>query len=801
MPVPRATGRLVRTAMVAGLITVPAMIGQAAVAAAPTAKDPGFARLATVPVYLNSAEDQETVAEISAVSTDGKTVISTDSPGERLGFLDISDPAKPKPLGTFALRGEPTSVAVFQDFVLAVVNTSEDFVNTSGELVVIDLKTRTEVTKYDLGGQPDSIAVAPSGKYAAIAIENERDEDVNDGEIPQQPAGFLQVVDLGNDVTKWKLHKVALKGLAKVAPNDPEPEYVSINGRNEAVVTLQENNHIAIVNLRSRKVVRDFSAGQVKLKGIDKTEDGTIAQTENLTVAREPDGVTWIDDNTFATANEGDYVGGSRGFTVWNSNGKVVYDAGNSFDRLAAAHGLYPESRSDAKGTEPEGVAFGRFGGKPVLFVNSERGNFVAAYDVSKPKNPEFLQIMPTTNGPEGVTTVPSRNLLVVSSEEDLPDDGIRASVTIFQYGDKKGAFPTIRSAYEPGQAQAPISWGALSALSPVPGKPDQLVSITDSVYTPTRLLTIDTAQEPALVKSELTVTLDGKPIGYDAEGVAARPDGGYWVAVEGDGTAEKPNLIVRLNDKGAVQEEITLPADVAANVTSNGFEGIAATGEGAGEQVWVAVQRELKGDPKGTVRIGRYSVADNKWAWLGYQLDAAPAGAWIGLSELVAVDNDTFAVIERDNQRGLRATVKKVYTFDVPADFGTAALPTAKKTLAVDLLPLLKADNGWVQDKVEGLGIAGNGQVFAVTDNDGVEDATGETVFMRLGAADKVFNHEGGNGNGGTGGVGGGEGDGGGLPVTGAPALLIGGIGALVVAAGALLFVRARKAKLRFTA
>ncbi|SNT45689.1 Uncharacterized conserved protein [Asanoa hainanensis] len=797
MPVPPATGRFVRTAMVAGLISVPALVGQAAFAAAPDSKFAGFERLATVPVYLNSAEDQETVAEISAVSTDGNTVISTDSPGERLGFIDITDPANPKPKGTFALPGEPTSVAVYQNYVLAVVNTSKDFVDTSGVLEIIDLASRTKVHEIQLGGQPDSIAVAPSGKYLTIAIENERDEDLNDGEIPQKPAGFLQVIDIKKDVKKWAATPVQLKGLAKVAPSDPEPEYVAINGKDEAVVTLQENNHIALVDLEKKKVVKDFSAGQVKLSGVDTVEDGTIAQDDSVTVRREPDGITWIDDNTFATANEGDYVGGSRGFTVWKRNGEVVYDAGNSFDRLAAAHGLYPESRSDAKGTEPENVAFGKFDGKPVLFVNSERGNFVAAYDISKPKAPQFLQILPTTNGPEGVTTVPSRGLLVVSSEEDLPDDGIRASVTIFKYG-SKGAFPTIRSAYEPGQKKAPIAWGALSGLSAVPGKPDQLVSITDNVYTPTRLLTIDTAQQPALVSGELTVTKDGKPVGYDAEGVAARAAGaGYWIAIEGDGTAAKPNLIVRLDAAGAVQEEIPLPADVAANVTSNGFEGVALTGTGADEQVWVAVQRELKGDPKGTVRIGRYSVADKKWAWLGYQLDTAPAGAWIGLSELVPVDNDTFAVIERDNQRGLKATVKKVYTFDVPAGFGTEALPTASKKLAVDLLPALEADNGWVQDKVEGLTIAGNGQVYAVTDNDGVDDSTGETVFMRLGAAADVFKPGTDNG----GGVGGGDGDGDGLPVTGAPALLIAAAGVAIAGAGAFLFVRARRAKLRFTA
>ena len=790
MPVPPATGRFVRTAMVAGLISVPALVGQAAFAVAPATTFAGFERLATVPVYLNSAEDQETVAEISAVSTDGNTVISTDSPGERLGFIDITDPAHPKPTGTFALPGEPTSVAVYQNYVLAVVNTSEDFVNTSGVLEIIDLATRTKVHEIPLKGQPDSIAVAPSGRYLVIAIENERDEDVNDGEIPQQPAGFLQVIDIKKDVKSWAATPVELTGIATVAASDPEPEYVSINGKDEAVVTLQENNHIALVDLERKKVVKDFSAGQVELSGVDTVEDGTIAQDDSITVRREPDGVTWIDDNTFATANEGDYVGGSRGFTVWKRNGEVSYDAGNSFDRLAAAHGLYPEGRSDAKGTEPENVAFGRFDGKPVLFVNSERGNFVAAYDISKPKAPQFLQILPTTNGPEGVTTVPSRNLLVVSSEEDLPDDGIRASVTIFQYG-KKGTFPTIRSAYEPGQKKAPISWGALSGLSAVPGQPDQLVSITDNVYTPTRLLTIDTAQEPALVEGELTVTKGGKPVGYDAEGVAARAAGqGYWIAIEGDGTAARPNLLVRLDAKGAVQEEIPLPADVAANVTSNGFEGVAVTGTGTGEQVWVAVQRELKGDPKGTVRIGRYSVADKTWAWLGYQLDAAPAGAWVGLSELVPVDDDTFAVIERDNQRGLKAAVKKVYTFDVPATVGTAALPTVEKTLAVDLLPTLQADNGWVQDKVEGLTIAGNGQVYAVTDNDGVDDATGETVFMRLGAAKDVFKT----------GTGGGVGGGDGLPVTGAPALLIAAAGVVIAAAGAFLFVHSRR-KLRFTA
>ena len=42
------------------------------------------------------------------------------------------------------------------------------------------------------------------------------------------------------DTRTWKAAEVALTGLAAVAPEDPEPEYVSVNSRDEAVVSLQE---------------------------------------------------------------------------------------------------------------------------------------------------------------------------------------------------------------------------------------------------------------------------------------------------------------------------------------------------------------------------------------------------------------------------------------------------------------------------------------------------------------------------------------------------------------------------------
>ncbi|MEV4347340.1 esterase-like activity of phytase family protein [Actinoplanes sp. NPDC049596] len=668
--------------------------------------DTEFKRLATFPAYLNSSIDDTAAAEISTVTEDGRTVVYTDSPGKRLGFVDITNPARPKPKGTLAVGGEPTSVAHFGHLLLAGVNTSASFTDPSGKLVVIDDRTRKVVRELDLGGQPDSVAVAPSGRYIAVAIENERDEDVNDGALPQLPAGYLSVID----TRTWKATRVDVAGI------DPEPEYVSINSRDEAVVSLQENNQIAVVALATGKVLRQFDAGQVTVSGVDTKDDDTITLDGTITAKREPDGVAWISDDYFASANEGDYEGGSRGWTIFSRDGKVVWDAGNTLEHLAVEHGLYPDKRSDAKGIEPENVAFARINGTPLVFVNAERGNFTAVYDVSNPRKPRFQQLLPTTNGPEGVIAVPSRGLVIVSSEEEIPDANIRGSLAIYGLG--QGRFPSIVSDDE-------IPFGTLSALSAVPGTRDKLVSVTDSAYSPTRILTLGVAASPAKITGQLTVTKDGRPVGYDAEGIVARRTGGYWLGVEG--SASTPNLLVRLDARAAVQQEIPLPADIAAAVTTNGFEGVAETG-GA---VWVAIQRPLKTDPTTVARIGRYDLAKRTWSWLAYPLDTAPLG-WTGLSELVAVDHNTFAVIERDNQRGPQAAIKKVFKFDVPATW--TGVPTVKKKLVKDLLPALKADHGWVQDKVEGLATAGNGQTYAVTDNDAIDDATGETVFLRLG-------------------------------------------------------------------
>lgn len=702
--------------------------------------EPVFNRIASFPVYQNLAADKqgsETVAEIIAASEDGNLLVYTDSPQQGLGFVDITDPAAPKAGGFLDLGGEPTSVKVAGGSAFVGVVTSESFVAPSGHLATVDLAGRTVTATCDLGGQPDAVAFSPAKDFLAVAIENERDEDVNDAAIPQMPAGFLVIVPVANGVADCAaLKKVELTGLAEIAPEDPEPEFVSVNGQGKIVVTLQENNHIVIVDGATGTVETHFSAGTVDLAGIDVEKDGKIDLSGSMTgVPREPDSVIWVDDTRFVTANEGDWKGGSRGFTIFNADGSVSYESGASFEHEIVSLGHYPDKRNK-KGVEPEGAEVGTFGDDRLIFVASERGSLVGVYRDTGAE-PELLQMLPAGIGPEGLLALPARDLLVVANETDLVEDGgVRTHVTLFARAEGEPAYPTIRSANVAGTA--PIAWGALSGLAADPAETGKLYAVTDSFYSAApRILTIDATQKPALITAETLVTRDGAAAEkLDLEGIAPDGQGGFWLASEGDAKKEVPHALLRVDAAGAVVEEIALPAELAEHQDRFGYEGVTVVGEGDAATVWLAVQREWKDDPKGMVKLLAYTPATKSWGAVHYPLDAGDKG-WVGLSEITSIGNGQVIIIERDNQIGDAAKIKKLYRVDLsavtPAALG-GELPVVAKTLERDLMPDLAAFNGYILDKVEGFTVDAAGNAFFVTDNDGIDDSNGETLFVGIG-------------------------------------------------------------------
>ena len=190
--------------------------------ALPASAEMVFNRVASfaTPANMAAGEDmaRETSAEIISASEDGMTLVYTDSPLGVVGLVDITDPKAPKPLGNIDVGGEPTTAVFVGNMIFAGVNTSESFTAPSGKLVTIDPATKAVVAECDIGGQPDSVARAKDGSFLAIAVENERDEDVNDGAIPQMPAGFvvkLPIVDGAVDCAG--LQRIEMTGLAAVA--------------------------------------------------------------------------------------------------------------------------------------------------------------------------------------------------------------------------------------------------------------------------------------------------------------------------------------------------------------------------------------------------------------------------------------------------------------------------------------------------------------------------------------------------------------------------------------------------------
>ncbi|MDX2137380.1 MAG: esterase-like activity of phytase family protein [Chloroflexota bacterium] len=709
-----------------------------------------FNRVATIPSFLNTDVESETVAEIITASQDGNTLIYTDAAMGVIGFIDITDPMAPAAAGSLEMGGEPTSVAVLGEFAYAAVNTSETFTEPSGALFVINVAEQSIVNEIDLGGQPDSVSISPDGAYVAIVIENERDEDLGEGEPPQLPGGALVIFSTADE----SLRTVDLTGIADLFPEDPEPEFVDINSQNLAVVTLQENNYIVLVDLVSGEVTGSFSAGAVDLEQVDTVEDDVITLNSSLAgIAREPDAVTWISDSLFVTADEGDLFGGSRGFTIFDTAGTVVFDAGNTVEHIAARHGHYPEGRSENKGSEPEGVTFGEYESGNYLFVGLERASLVLVYRIGEDASaPEFVQALPTGIGPEGLLAIPGRDLFVVASETDFPG-GVRSIVSIYQLQEGPAAYPTIASA--DNEDGTPITWGALSGLAADPMDAGIAYAIRDSFYGSSSMYVVDVSGEPAIITDEIFLmdsngalaavapeqVNEDSTVNLDAEGITVRAGGGFWIASEGGGdfgNTDNPvtslNLLVGVAADGTIETVVTLPDAVNEGQRRWGFEGVASTGEAGSEVLFVAFQREFQNDLEGYARIGRYDVAAEAWSFYYYPLESAATG-WIGLSEITAIDSETFLVVERDNQADVTAAVKGIYQFSVAGlePLAEGEFPIVDKTLVYDMLPDLAATGGAIIEKVEGFAILADGSAVFVTDNDGVDDSNGETQFIRI--------------------------------------------------------------------
>lgn len=107
-------------------------------------------------------------------------------------------------------------------------------------------------------------------------------------------------------------------------------------------------------------------------------------------------------DNETIAENENVPTFGARSFSIWNAQGDLVFDSGSQLSEIANTTSHFNTSndaqendnRSDDKGVEPEAVEVAVINGATIAFVGLERHGGIAAFDVSNPEAPVFLDYL-----------------------------------------------------------------------------------------------------------------------------------------------------------------------------------------------------------------------------------------------------------------------------------------------------------------------------------------------------------------------------------------------------------------------
>ena len=151
------------------------------------------------------------------------------------------------------------------------------------------------------------------------------------------------------------------------------------------------------------------------------------------------------------------YSYGTRSLAIWNEDGELVWDSGDAIEQFLAsedcrlgtarsipcsdhfnsAHdeGMAFDSRSDAKGPEPEAVTVATFGNKTFAFLGLERMGGILVYDVTDPASPVQVDYLNTR---DDWTTVDTASVL-----ETAGDLGVE-SITVVAADDSPTGEPLL---------------------------------------------------------------------------------------------------------------------------------------------------------------------------------------------------------------------------------------------------------------------------------------------------------------------------------------------------------------------
>lgn len=344
-----------------------------------------------------------------------------------------------------ANEGEPNGRYNVDGMGSVGVVTVADGSYTDINFMYASLTAATDGTEVRLGGTPSNHKaydiepeyVAVSGDYAYVTLQENNamakiDLVTNALEYVKSYGAKSYEAGSGNKIDIEEEGDILMKsytGLFGLYQPDSIASY-EVNGTT-FLVTANEGD--------GREYLYDDENGDEQESWVDEKKIKKLNLDSSIEAEYDDENDLKVMIDLGDTDGDGDYdklyAYGARSFSIWDTDGNLVFDSGDIISKLVAKYEptLFNQDegdmdgRSGNKGAEPEALTVGVIDGSTYAFVGLERQNAIIIFNITDPANVSYVDYIRTGKdgdiSAEGMKFVPAaespngRDLLLVSYE------------------------------------------------------------------------------------------------------------------------------------------------------------------------------------------------------------------------------------------------------------------------------------------------------------------------------------------------------------------------------------------------